>query len=95
MFPPCLSFRILDISSCEGLRGGYKGFRKATRGYRGLQGLTEGYKGLQGVTKVYKGLQGKKKRPLTRCVVFGSGQFLTKLILILHPKFLTPWYSQS
>ena len=34
-------------------------------------------------------------RPFTRCLVFGSGQFLSNIILILHPKFLTPWYSQS
>ena len=29
----------------------------------------------------------KEKAPF---LVFGSGQFLTNLILILHPKFLTP-----
>ena len=36
-----------------------------------------------------------KERPFTRFLVFGSGQSLANLILILHPKFLTPWYSQS
>ena len=85
----------MNYKGLQGVRRGFRRLRGVTGGYKGLQGLTEGYKGLQGVTKVYKGLQGKKKRPLTRCVVFGSGQFLTKLILILHPKFLTPWYSQS
>ena len=34
----------------------------------------------------------KEKAPF---LVFGSGQFLTNLILILHLKFLTPCYSQS
>ena len=40
-------------------------------------------------------LEHLKKRPFTRFLVFGSGQFLTNLILILHPKFLTQWYSKS